>query len=308
MRQGWLVWEKPLNDSKLVTCFSERRMTLGCLCAPTADRWTLMTLNGASFLMSLKCFLSVLPQTRKPLVEKKRRARINESLQELRTLLADTDVSTERTQLLHWSFTFALRHNEGVNRGLGGAHLVSFLSFIPRWRTQRCWSWPWKRWRTYWRTGNKVCPNLSSPCNYKRVKICFVERSECQIIKRLSIALSIELLSLLLQDRGTFSPCSNKRACEESGNAWFKNINSDEQTRAQWGLLNYNFRVFYTINSHLNILYSILQEKNTFSAEWSPSEVCINMLICRARAICNYLIRGSDILSHKRLKSNIFSC
>lgn len=33
-------------------------------------------------------------QTRKPLVEKKRRARINESLQELRTLLADTDVST----------------------------------------------------------------------------------------------------------------------------------------------------------------------------------------------------------------------
>lgn len=88
-------------------------MTLGCLCALTADRWTLMTLNGASFLMSLKCFLSVLPQTRKPLVEKKRRARINESLQELRTLLADTDVSTERTQLLHWSFTFALRHNEG---------------------------------------------------------------------------------------------------------------------------------------------------------------------------------------------------
>lgn len=31
-------------------------------------------------------------QTRKPLVEKKRRARINESLQELRVLLADTDV------------------------------------------------------------------------------------------------------------------------------------------------------------------------------------------------------------------------
>lgn len=29
-------------------------------------------------------------------MEKKRRARINESLQELRTLLADTDVSTER--------------------------------------------------------------------------------------------------------------------------------------------------------------------------------------------------------------------
>lgn len=32
-------------------------------------------------------------QARKPLVEKKRRARINESLQELRILLSDTDVS-----------------------------------------------------------------------------------------------------------------------------------------------------------------------------------------------------------------------
>lgn len=37
--------------------------------------------------------ISVFPQIRKPLVEKKRRARINESLQELRTLLADADVS-----------------------------------------------------------------------------------------------------------------------------------------------------------------------------------------------------------------------
>ena len=35
----------------------------------------------------------VLLQTRKPLVEKKRRARINESLQELRTMLTETDVS-----------------------------------------------------------------------------------------------------------------------------------------------------------------------------------------------------------------------
>lgn len=33
-------------------------------------------------------------QIRKPIVEKKRRARINESLQELRGLLADTDVSS----------------------------------------------------------------------------------------------------------------------------------------------------------------------------------------------------------------------
>lgn len=34
-------------------------------------------------------------KTRKPLVEKKRRARINESLQELRTLLADTDLQSK---------------------------------------------------------------------------------------------------------------------------------------------------------------------------------------------------------------------
>ncbi|KQK77859.1 transcription cofactor HES-6 [Amazona aestiva] len=35
------------------------------------------------------------PQTRKPLVEKKRRARINESLQELRSLLADSECMHE---------------------------------------------------------------------------------------------------------------------------------------------------------------------------------------------------------------------
>lgn len=45
-------------------------------------------------------FTCVSLQTRKPLVEKKRRARINESLQELRTLLADADVS-EFTCLCH---------------------------------------------------------------------------------------------------------------------------------------------------------------------------------------------------------------
>lgn len=37
-------------------------------------------------------------QVRKPLVEKKRRARINESLRELRTLLADADVSWTRAR------------------------------------------------------------------------------------------------------------------------------------------------------------------------------------------------------------------
>lgn len=40
-------------------------------------------------------------QTRKPLVEKKRRARINESLQELRLLLADPDVSLFSTCVQH---------------------------------------------------------------------------------------------------------------------------------------------------------------------------------------------------------------
>lgn len=37
---------------------------------------------------------------RKPLVEKKRRARINESLQELRLLIADADVRIAHTWLL----------------------------------------------------------------------------------------------------------------------------------------------------------------------------------------------------------------
>ncbi|XP_051963082.1 transcription cofactor HES-6-like [Xyrauchen texanus] len=39
-------------------------------------------------------------KTRKPLVEKKRRARINESLQELRTLLADNDTKIENAEVL----------------------------------------------------------------------------------------------------------------------------------------------------------------------------------------------------------------
>ncbi|KAM9452688.1 transcription cofactor HES-6-like [Salvelinus alpinus] len=39
-------------------------------------------------------------KARKPLVEKKRRARINESLQELRTLIADTDSKVENAEVL----------------------------------------------------------------------------------------------------------------------------------------------------------------------------------------------------------------
>lgn len=59
------------------------------------------------------CFLCF--QTRKPLVEKKRRARINESLQELRTLLEDSDVSSPEVT---W------------RRGSGEALLMDFLTFL----------------------------------------------------------------------------------------------------------------------------------------------------------------------------------
>lgn len=59
-------------------------------------------------------------------MEKKRRARINESLQELRTLLADTDVSTART--LHFMFTCPsdAEVDLGSDRAL---LLVSIVSF-----------------------------------------------------------------------------------------------------------------------------------------------------------------------------------
>jgi len=50
-----------------------------CLTRPIADKVTLLSL--------------LFWQMRKPLVERKRRARINESLQELRVLMADADVS-----------------------------------------------------------------------------------------------------------------------------------------------------------------------------------------------------------------------
>uniref|UniRef100_A0A8C8RHV7 Transcription cofactor HES-6 n=1 Tax=Pelusios castaneus TaxID=367368 RepID=A0A8C8RHV7_9SAUR len=42
----------------------------------------------------------VFPQARKPLVEKKRRARINESLQELRLILADSEAKMENAEVL----------------------------------------------------------------------------------------------------------------------------------------------------------------------------------------------------------------
>lgn len=66
-------------------------------------------------------------QTRKPLVEKKRRARINESLQELRTLLADTDVSTVRPR----AHLGPLRHTArgGSSSVLTGLLLLVFPQF-----------------------------------------------------------------------------------------------------------------------------------------------------------------------------------
>lgn len=75
---------------------------------------------------------SLFSQTRKPLVEKKRRARINESLQELRTLLAENDVSLSTTlsncvhnrcsQLyaqvcLHLTFFYSAADENGERRG-----------------------------------------------------------------------------------------------------------------------------------------------------------------------------------------------
>lgn len=62
-------------------------------------------------------------------MEKKRRARINESLLELRTLLADTDVSPAQI-----TCSCSLQVQPGSN-----SSAASFHSFIPRWRTQRCW-------------------------------------------------------------------------------------------------------------------------------------------------------------------------
>lgn len=102
-----------------------------------------------SHLMKCDVFFTLLLQTRKPLVEKKRRARINESLQELRTLLADTDVSTAHA---HCTLTVCTAHIWFWPRSP-----PCFHSFTPRWRTQRCWRWQWKKWRTSWGTEPKVC-------------------------------------------------------------------------------------------------------------------------------------------------------
>lgn len=79
---------------------------------------------------------SLLWQTRKPLVEKKRRARINESLQELRLLIADTDVR----------FPNLTKHISFKISGVCSVFLRKFLGFFvihcscnQRWRTPKCW-------------------------------------------------------------------------------------------------------------------------------------------------------------------------
>lgn len=67
------------------------------------------------------------PQARKPLVEKKRRARINESLQELRLLLAGAEVRRAQGAGCAGPW-FAARSPPGPRR------------CRPSWRTPRCWS------------------------------------------------------------------------------------------------------------------------------------------------------------------------
>ncbi len=63
-------------------------------------------------------------------MEKKRRARINESLQELRTLLADADVSSSSAHRLHRGSPAPVTRGRGVDFGSDGALLVvSTVSF-----------------------------------------------------------------------------------------------------------------------------------------------------------------------------------
>lgn len=62
----------------------------------TLRSWNPLVVGGDGEALGVyKVCVCVSQQIRKPLVEKKRRARINESLQELRALLADTEVRTE---------------------------------------------------------------------------------------------------------------------------------------------------------------------------------------------------------------------
>ncbi|XP_064373021.1 transcription cofactor HES-6-like isoform X3 [Dromaius novaehollandiae] len=61
-------------------------------------------------------------KTRKPLVEKKRRARINESLQELRLLLADSEAKLENAEVLELTVRRVQAVLEGRSREGGRLH------------------------------------------------------------------------------------------------------------------------------------------------------------------------------------------
>lgn len=90
----------------------------------------------ALFMLSNIAFV----QTRKPLVEKKRRARINESLQELRLLLTDSDVSC----VLHFTNFEAYAYDDSSLFSITRAHnysnaLCVIFSRRQRWRTLKSW-------------------------------------------------------------------------------------------------------------------------------------------------------------------------
>lgn len=79
------------------------------------------------------------PQARKPLVEKKRRARINESLQELRLLLAGAEVRRAGARgPLGGRAGFAAR--PGLTDPPHAPRLSRWRRCRPSWRTPRCWS------------------------------------------------------------------------------------------------------------------------------------------------------------------------
>ncbi|CAB1326059.1 unnamed protein product [Coregonus sp. 'balchen'] len=72
-------------------------------------------------------------KTRKPLVEKKRRARINESLQELRVLLADTDLQSkmENAEVLEMTVHTFVSNCPGIDATLAAELLNHLLECMP---------------------------------------------------------------------------------------------------------------------------------------------------------------------------------
>lgn len=93
-------------------------------------------------------------QVRKPLVEKKRRARINKSLQELRLLIADTDVREH-----YWFKQMKIRCFSCIAfPEVFPSRCICVLCFScsQSWRMLKCWRSQWNGWRTFCKTGLKV--------------------------------------------------------------------------------------------------------------------------------------------------------